>query len=50
VLDGTIDGIGVAYIAGFVEIVAAMAAATAYCRWANRIEGVDDDPREGGER
>jgi uncharacterized membrane protein (DUF485 family) len=41
VLDGTVDGIGVAYIAGFVQVVLAMAAAMAYTRWANRLEAED---------
>jgi uncharacterized membrane protein (DUF485 family) len=38
VLDGAVNGIGVAYVAGFLEIVAAMAAAVVYCRWADRVE------------
>jgi uncharacterized membrane protein (DUF485 family) len=37
-LDGSIGGVGVAYIVGFLEIVLAMAAAIAYCAWADRVE------------
>jgi uncharacterized membrane protein (DUF485 family) len=44
VLDGTVNGIGVAYIAGFLEIVAAMIAAAIYCAWANRVEAAADRP------
>jgi uncharacterized membrane protein (DUF485 family) len=46
VLDGAVSGIGVAYIAGFLEIVAAMVAAAVYCRWADRVEAAADRPSE----
>ena len=38
-LDGVVDGIGVVYLVGFVEIVGATLAAVAYNRWMNRVEG-----------
>ena len=44
VLDGTVNGVGVAYIVGFLEIVAAMIAAAVYCAWANRVEAEADRP------
>ena len=44
VLDGTVNGVRVAYIAGFLEIVAAMIAAAVYCTWANRVEAEADRP------
>ena len=37
-LDGVVDGIGVVYLVGVVEIVGATIAAMAYNRWANRAE------------
>jgi uncharacterized membrane protein (DUF485 family) len=48
-LDGTVSGIGVAYIAGFLEIAAAMAAAAVYCSWANRVEAAADRAPDPGE-
>jgi uncharacterized membrane protein (DUF485 family) len=48
VFDGMVSGVGVAYIVGFLEIVAAMAVAGAYCVWANRIDaGRGDTPARG---
>jgi hypothetical protein len=38
-LDGVVDGIGVVYLVGVVEIVGATLAAVAYNRWMNRVEG-----------
>jgi uncharacterized membrane protein (DUF485 family) len=37
-LDGTVGGIGIAYVAGFAEVLAALGIAFAYARWANREE------------
>jgi hypothetical protein len=37
-LDGVVDGIGVVYLVGVVEIVGATIAAVAYNRWMNRVE------------
>ena len=45
ILDGAFGGIGVAYVAGFLEIVAAMIVAVVYCRWADRVEAEADRPR-----
>jgi uncharacterized membrane protein (DUF485 family) len=45
VLDGVVGGIGVAYIVGFGEFVLAMAGATAYCRWVNRLEDTEERAR-----
>ena len=45
VIDGTFDGISVGYVVGLVEFAIATAAAAVYCRWANRVEGVDGEER-----
>jgi uncharacterized membrane protein (DUF485 family) len=37
-LDGVVDGVGVVYLVGVVEIVGATVAAAVYCSWANRAE------------
>jgi hypothetical protein len=33
-----VDGVGVVYLVGVVEIVGATVAAAVYCSWANRAE------------
>ena len=38
-LDGVVDGVGVVYLVGVVEIVGATLAAVAYNRWMDRAEG-----------
>jgi uncharacterized membrane protein (DUF485 family) len=44
VLNGTVGGVGVGYIAGFAEYLVALGGAIAYCRWANRAAGRSDAP------
>ena len=38
IFDGTLGGVGVAYVLGFLEVLLALGVALAYARWANRAE------------
>lgn len=51
VLDGSVQGVGIGYIGGFVEVVLAVIGTSAYCAWADRTSrsAPPDSPTVPGE-